>query len=116
MSIDAIIEKFLENEALLEGGPPAVRKIVGELGEEGAALIWFPGGRGLQLHDSLPDAKPDGFPFVIPAIEHFISTPCCHELSAVAVFADQEVRGSPDVAVEDHSVGPAQQVLNALGN
>jgi hypothetical protein len=38
MSIDAIIGKFLDDEALLEGGNAAVRGVVAELGEEGVTV------------------------------------------------------------------------------
>jgi hypothetical protein len=38
MNLDAIIGKFLDDEALLEGGNAAVREIVAELGEEGVTV------------------------------------------------------------------------------
>ena len=36
--MDAIIGKFLDDEALLEGGNAAVRKVVAELGGEGVTV------------------------------------------------------------------------------
>jgi hypothetical protein len=38
MTLDAIIGKFLDDEALLEGGGAAVREVVAELGEEGVTV------------------------------------------------------------------------------
>ena len=38
MTMDAIIGKFLDDEALLEGGNAAVRKAVAELGGEGVTV------------------------------------------------------------------------------
>jgi hypothetical protein len=38
MTMDAIIGKFLDDEALLEGGNAAVRKVVAELGGEGVTV------------------------------------------------------------------------------
>jgi hypothetical protein len=38
MTLDAIIGKFLDDEALLEGGNAAVREVVAELGEEGVTV------------------------------------------------------------------------------
>jgi hypothetical protein len=38
MTMDAIIEKFLDDEALLEGGNAAVREVVAELGGEGVTV------------------------------------------------------------------------------
>jgi hypothetical protein len=38
MTIDAIIGKFLDNEALLDGGRTAVHEIVEELGGEGVTV------------------------------------------------------------------------------
>ena len=38
MTLDAIIGKFLDDEALLEGGNAAVRKVVAELGGEGVTV------------------------------------------------------------------------------
>jgi hypothetical protein len=37
-SMEAIILKFLDDEALLEGGNAAVREVVAELGEEGVTV------------------------------------------------------------------------------
>jgi len=38
MSMDAIIGKFLDDEALLDGGSAAVRAVVAELGGEGVTV------------------------------------------------------------------------------
>jgi hypothetical protein len=38
VTLDAIIGKFLDDEALLEGGSAAVHKVVAELGEEGVTV------------------------------------------------------------------------------
>jgi hypothetical protein len=38
MTLDAIIGKFLDDEALLEGGNAAGRGVVAELGEEGVTV------------------------------------------------------------------------------
>jgi hypothetical protein len=39
MSMEAIIGKFLDDEALLEGGRTAVRGVVAELAEEGVTVF-----------------------------------------------------------------------------
>jgi hypothetical protein len=66
-------------------------------------LIWLSHGRGQQLGDCPPDAKPDQLPVVVTTFAHFISPPGCHYLSVGSMFADQQIGGTPDVAVGDHS-------------
>jgi hypothetical protein len=39
MSMDAIIGKFLDDEALLQGGTAAVREVVAELAREGVTVF-----------------------------------------------------------------------------
>jgi hypothetical protein len=58
-------------------------------------LIRLPRGRGLQLDDRLPDAKPDALPVVLAAFEHLIGSPACHDLGVHTMFADQQIGGSP---------------------
>jgi hypothetical protein len=65
-------------------------------------LIRLPRGRGLQLNDRPPDPKPDKLPVVVAAFEHLIGSPGCHDLSVGTMFADQQVGGSPDVAIRNH--------------
>jgi len=57
----------------------------------------------VQLDDRSPNAKPDKLPVAITAFEHFIGSPSCHDFSVGFMFSDQQVGGSPDVAVGDHS-------------
>jgi hypothetical protein len=52
---------------------------------------------------------------VIAAFKHLIRAPRGHEISAVAVFADQEARGSPDVAVQYHSVSLCESAHMPVG-
>src|SRR5947207_6041636 len=65
-------------------------------------LIRLPYGHGLQLDDHSPNAKPDRLPVAIAAFEHFIGSPGRHDLSFGTMFADQQIGGSPDVAIGDH--------------
>jgi len=59
-------------------------------------------GHGQQLGDYPPDAKPDQLSVTLAAIQHLISASGCHNLSVATVLADQQVGGTPDVAVWDH--------------
>jgi hypothetical protein len=70
---------------------------------DGYGLIWLPHGHGLQLDDRPPDAKPDKLPVAIGAFEHLIGSPGCHYLRVGTMFADQQIGGTPDVAIGDHS-------------
>jgi hypothetical protein len=58
---------------------------------------------GLQLADCPFDPKPDKLPVEIAAFEHLIGTLRCDYFRFATVLADQQVGGSPDVAVLDHS-------------
>jgi hypothetical protein len=78
-------------------------------------LIRLPYRRGLQLDDCLLDPKPHELSVVVAAFEHLIGSPGCHDLSLGTMFADQQIGGSPDVAIADHSGHPTQQRL-ALGD
>ena len=69
----------------------------------GIRLIRFAYGCGLQLYDRLPDAKPDALPLVLAAFEHLIGSPSRDYLSVRTMFLDQEIGGSPDVAIGHHS-------------
>jgi hypothetical protein len=57
----------------------------------------------LQLDDRSPNAKPDKLPVAIAAFEHFIGSPGCDGLGIGPVLADQQISGSPDIAIRDHS-------------
>jgi hypothetical protein len=57
----------------------------------------------LQLDDCTHNAKPDQLPAAFAAFEHLIGTPGCHYLSVASVLTDQQICGTPDVAIGDHS-------------
>jgi hypothetical protein len=40
---------------------------------------------------------------MVAAFQHIIGTPGCHDLGVGFMFAAQQVGGSPDVAISDHS-------------
>jgi hypothetical protein len=40
-------------------------------------------------------------PVAVAAFQHLIRAPGCREFCAAAVFADQQIGGSPDVAVRN---------------
>jgi hypothetical protein len=62
-------------------------------------LIRLPHGQGLQLDDCTHDANPDHLPAAVAAFEHLISASGCHYLSVRTVLADQQICGTPDVAI-----------------
>ena len=76
-----------------------------------ATLIRLPCGYGLQLDDRSPDAKPDKLPVAIAAFDHFIASPGCDDLGIGPVLADQQITGSPDVAIGDHSGCRSKSIL-----
>ena len=76
-----------------------------------ATLIRLPYGYGLQLDDRSPNAKPDKLPVAIAAFEHFIASPGCDDLGIGPVLADQQIAGSPDVAIGDHSGCRSKSIL-----
>ena len=76
-----------------------------------ATLIRLPYGCALQVDDRSPDAKPDKLPIAIAAFEHFIASPGCDDLSIGPVLADQQIAGSPDVAIGDHSGCPLGSII-----
>jgi hypothetical protein len=49
-------------------------------------------------------------PFVVAALKHLICPPGGDDLGIGTVFADQQIGGSPDVAVGDHII-PLGSVL-----
>ena len=55
-----------------------------------------------ELGDCPPDPKPDQLPVVVATFAHLISTLRRHNLSVGSMFADQQIGGTPDVAVGDH--------------
>jgi len=57
----------------------------------------------LQLDDRPPDTQPDKLPITIAAFEHLIGSPCRDYLGIGPVLADQQIGGSPDIAIGDHS-------------
>jgi hypothetical protein len=57
----------------------------------------------LQFDDRPPNAKPDQLPLAVAAFEHLIGASGCHYLSVGTVLADQQICGTPDVAIGDHS-------------
>jgi hypothetical protein len=78
---------------------------------DGCGLIWLPHGRGLQLNDCPLNPKPDKLPVAITAFEYLIGSPGCHDLSLGFMFSDQQVGGSPDVAIGDHSASSRSAAL-----
>jgi hypothetical protein len=66
-------------------------------------LIRLPHGHGLEFDDRPPDAQPDNLPVVIAAFEHLIGSPGRHYLGVGTMFADQQIGGSPDIAIGDRS-------------
>jgi hypothetical protein len=75
-------------------------------------LIRLPYGHRLQLHDRSPNAKPDKLLVAIAAFEHFIASPGCDDLGIGPVLADQQIAGSPDVAIGDHWGCPSGSIIN----
>jgi hypothetical protein len=51
---------------------------------------------------------------VIAAFEHLIGSPGCHDLSLAFIFADQQIGGSPDVSVGDHSGSSRWQITRPI--
>jgi hypothetical protein len=66
-------------------------------------LIRLPRSRGLQFDHSPPDPKPDELPVVLATLDHLIGSPSREYLSIDPMFAGQQIGGSPDVAIGDHS-------------
>ena len=50
------------------------------------------------------------------AFEHLISASGCHYLSVGTVFADQQIGGTPDVAIGDHSGSSRSADFLTLGD
>jgi hypothetical protein len=73
-------------------------------GRQTATLIRLSHGHSLQLDDRLADAKPDKLSVAITAFEHLVGSPGCHYLSLQFMFTDQQIGGSPDVAIRDHLI------------
>lgn len=57
----------------------------------------------MQFDDCPPDPKPDELPVVLATLEHLIGTPSRDYFGVDPMFADQQIDGSPDVAIGDHS-------------
>jgi len=67
-------------------------------------LMARPCGRRLQLDNRAPDAEPDSAAFMILSLGEFIDPPGGDDVGVLAVLADQQGGGAPDVDLRDHSV------------
>jgi hypothetical protein len=85
-------------------------------GRQTTTLIRLPHGHRLKLDDRAADANPDQLRVAVATFEHLISAPGCHYLSVGTVFADQQIGGTPDVAVRDHSGSSRSADFLTLGD
>ena len=54
---------------------------------------------------------PDEMPVAITAFEHLIGSPSCRDFSFGFMFSDQQIGGSPDVTIGDHSGCPLGSII-----
>jgi hypothetical protein len=59
------------------------------------------------------NSEPDDLPLAVAAFEHLVGTAGRDYLGVHTMFEDQQIGGSPDVAIGDHS-GPFRSAAFAL--
>jgi hypothetical protein len=79
-------------------------------------LIRLPHSRGLQPNNRPFDPKPHELSVAVAAFKHLIGSPGCNDLGVGFMFADQQIGGTPDVAIGDHSGSSRSADFPTLGD